>query len=143
MFRSAVAVVALLAAAACGAAGPQPLVVPVAANEWGQFTMTVYDESGLVTGAHPKEQQPLPNDLVALPDRREIEVGWIGGACAHAAVLRVRGDPLDLGIELAVHDDPQLPFLPIACPAIGIPLRVTLSLSAPVELEAINFTETR
>ena len=86
-----------------------------------------------------REQQPgLGRDgVVALPERQELEIGWTGGACAHRPTLHVTGDPASLRLVISNPPEPQLPF--VSCPAVGISLAVTLSVSQPVAQGAVEF----
>ncbi len=121
---------------ACGSVGTPDLVVPLETMAQGDWELLVYDDSGLVAGARSAQLQPgiQRDDVIAFPDKRELEIGWIGGACSHRPTLEVAGDSAHLRLELRNPSDPQLlPFLPIACPAVGIPLRVTISLNQPVQ----------
>jgi hypothetical protein len=103
--------------------------------------LLVYDGSGLVTAARSADRQPgaVGDGVVAFPERNELEIGWTGGACSHRPTLTVTGDASALHLSLANPDDPQpLPFLPIGCPAVGIPLAATISLHEPVAQDAVS-----
>ena len=119
---------------------PPTLVVPLGANDFGQYALLVYDDSGLVTGGRAEPPPDIGmSGIVASPERQELHIAWIGGACAHRPTLRVSGTAASLRLELTNPPDPRLPFVPISCPAVGIPLGVTLSLSEPVGEEAVTF----
>lgn len=135
--------IALLTATvlACSGVVPPSFVVPLRPNEWGDYALLVYDGSGLVTNARAAERRPgvAPQDVIAAPDRMELEVGWTGGACSHRPILEITGNSDALRLVIANPNDPQpLPFLPISCPAVGVPLRVTLLLNDPVTQEAVS-----
>ena len=134
------AAVGVLALTACGfGAGPPSFAVPLENNEWGAYELFVYDQSGLVTGVRSLEKAPGMADVVAHPERNEIEFAWTGGACSHRPTLHVTGSPLDLTLIVSNPSDPQfLPFLPIACPAVGIPLAATISLAVPVDQSSVE-----
>lgn len=134
------AVALLVFAAGCGGARPT-LTVPLEISWDGDFELLVYDASGLVTGARQAETASFGlSSVTARPDQSEIDVSWTGGACSHRPTAMVSGTPDALRIEVDNADDPNLvPFLPIACPAVGLPFTVTLSVSAPVAQEAITF----
>ena len=134
---SLVAVLAL-AVIGCGAATP---ALPIAQNEFGQFSLQMNDQSGLVDAVRPVEPDSVgPHGAVAMPEPKEIEIRWLGGACAHVSVLNVTGSAQDLSVEVRTPNDPQLlPFLPVSCPAVGVPMGVVLSLSEPVAANAIDF----
>ena len=129
-----------LVAASCGVAIPPPtLAVPLGTNDFGEYALLVYDDSGLVTGGLA---EALPafgtSGIVASPERQELHVAWTGGACSHRPTLRVSGTSASLRLEVANPMDPQLPFVPISCPAVGIPFGLTLSLSEPVGEDAVT-----
>ena len=138
--RALAGLIAIACVACASPVGP-PLVVPLDRNEWGGYTLLVYDDSGLVTAARSAQWQPgtASDELIAFPERQELEVGWTGGACSHRPTLKVTGDSSALRLTVGNPNDPQpLPFLPIACPAVGVPLRVALSLSEPVAQNAVG-----
>lgn len=132
----------LFALVACGGLPltPPTQIVDLAQNDFGRFVLLVYDASGLVTGGRPAQSRPGASGAVtAVPERQELEVAWTGGACSHQPTLEVSGDSSALRLVVRNPQDPQLlPFLPMACPAVGILLRVTLSLTEPVEQDAIG-----
>lgn len=124
---------------ACGA--PQPtFLVPLDIAWGGDFALLVYDASGLVTGAQQAENKSFDlHAATALPDENQIDISWLGGACSHRPTAQISGTAEALRIELASPADANLvPFLPIDCPAVGLPFVVTLSLTAAVEQEAIT-----
>lgn len=126
---------------ACGV-GPAPdFAAPFAVESWGGYEVLVYDDSGLVTGASAASAWfPDPSgDVVAHPDAKEVQVGWLGGACSHRPTIHITGNATDLEIAIGNPSDPQLiPFLPVSCPAVGIPMVVTLLLSESVEQDAVD-----
>jgi hypothetical protein len=131
-----------LAFVASGCGGPRPTVVVPLVIEWGgDFALLVYDASGLVTGARQAENPSFGLDsATARPGQSEIDVSWIGGACSHRPTASVSGTAEAFRIEITnVADTNLVPFLPIACPAVGLPFTVTLSLSAPVAQDALAF----
>ena len=128
-----------LAAMSCGPAGPAPsLIVPLRTNGIGEYALLVYDDTGLVTGGRAREQQPgLATDgVLAFSERQELEIGWTGGACAHRPTLRVSGTAAFFQLVIDNPQEPQLPF--VSCPAVGIPLGVTLSVREPVTQAAVT-----
>jgi hypothetical protein len=115
--------------------------VPLEPSDWGQHTLLIYDDSRLVTAARSAQRQPgaAREGVTAFPERNKLEIGWTGGACSHRPTLIVTGDASALRLTVANPDDPQaLPFLPIACPAVGIPLAATISLREPVAQDAVS-----
>ncbi|MEP7159076.1 MAG: hypothetical protein ABI797_06590 [Chloroflexota bacterium] len=122
---------------ACGGIPPTPPthIVNLAHNDFGDFVLLVYDDSGLVTNALSSDQQNQP--VVANPDRNELTVSWTGGACAHGPKLAITGDASALSLELDAAPF-QFSAVPVACPAIGLLFAVTLSLDEPVEQDALN-----
>lgn len=134
----ALALAAVLVAASCGSAGPPPsLVAPLGTNDFGQYALLVYDDSGLVTGGRALHQGPGRHlsGVVAFPERQELEIGWTGGACAHRPTLRLSGTSASLRLVISNPTEPQLPF--VGCPAVGIPFAITLSLAEPVAQDAV------
>jgi hypothetical protein len=136
--RRNAAVVALAAtvAASCGSIGNPDFQVPITSPGGDSYTLLVYDDSGLVTGARsaPWDRAAPSNTAVAQPETQEVDINWTGGACHHQPTLEVSGQAMHLRLEVRNPSDPQwLPFLPIACPAVGVPLRIILSLSEPVQ----------
>jgi hypothetical protein len=123
---------ALLAVSCAVGVAPPSLVVPLGRNDFGDYTLVVYDDTGLVTAGRANEQPPRrgTSGVVASPERRELELAWIGGACAHRPTLRVSGTSASLQLALSNTPEPQLPF--VGCPAVGLPFAVTLSLTEPV-----------
>jgi len=78
------------------------------------------------------------------PERNELEIAWIGGACSHRPTVTLSGTSAALHIEVDNPPDPNfLPFLPIACPAVGLPAGVTLSLREPIAPAAVAFEISR
>ena len=132
-------VVALLVVA-CGGVRPT-LTVPLEISWDGDFELLVYDASGLVTGAQQAENVSFElASVAARPEQSEIDVAWTGGACSHRPTAQISGTADSFRIELVNTPDVNLvPFLPIGCPAVGLPFTVTLSLSDPVAQEAITF----
>jgi hypothetical protein len=106
--------------------------------------LIVDDESGLLTGATSRDRLAGdPTDSVlAFPDRNELELYWLGGACSHKPTLKITGDASALLLEVSNPQDPQwLPFLTGPCPAVGVPLLVVLSLSEPVAVDHVSVVE--
>jgi hypothetical protein len=108
--------------------------------DWGDnFTVLVFDTSGLITGGRQFRTIDGPHpggSAAARPDRSEIDVAWIGGACTHRPTVTIAGTAQSLLITVDNVQDELLPFQ--GCPSIGLPFGVTLSLSAPVAQEAIT-----
>lgn len=138
MMKTVRLILVLTFAAAC-TFGPTA-GVPIAANGWGEYSLLLHDASGIVTGLRGGGVPPAGRDgAVAVPERSEVEVRWTGGACSHQPVLEVAGSANDLRMVIRNPHDPQpLPFLPISCPAVGVPLGVVLVLSEPVAQNAIQ-----
>jgi hypothetical protein len=123
------------------ATGPPTLTVPLVANSFGQFTLDVYDSSGLIiAGMWAAPRAGSPSALVARPEQRELEVEWIGGACAHRPQLHVSGSADALQLVLSNPTEPQLPR--VDCPAVGIFLGVRLSLNQSVTQDAVRLDVT-
>jgi hypothetical protein len=118
--------------------------VPIGSNEWGEYSLLVRDLSGIVTEVRGVQGPPGgPDGAIADPERLEIRVAWTGGACSHQPVLVVVGSAKDLILAISNPHDPQLlPFLPVSCPAVGIPLQAVVALNEPVAQDAIDFTVT-
>ena len=135
---------AALALTMLGCASAPSGGVPLESNEWGEYSLTVEDASGLVTAVRGADGPPgAPDGAVALPEQREVQLRWIGGACSHRPVLEVSGSSDDLRLAISNPPDPQpLPFLPISCPAVGVPLGAVLTLSEPVDQDAIGLEVT-
>jgi hypothetical protein len=140
----------LLSVAGCAAGElpyPPTLKIPLPDNEWGKFTLLVYDETGLVTGGQSGRAAAAngaqPSAVTADPERNELVVEWTGGACSHLPYLRLRGNAnnLDLVIAPAPIEISLSPA--IQCPAVGILETVTLTLTQPVEQAAVEITEIR
>lgn len=125
---------------ACASVAPD-FTVPLGDQGFGDHQVDVFDPTGLVTGA--KAEMLPPGDphgeVVAHPDRMELQIGWLGGACSHRPTIQIGGTAAALRITITNPNDPQpIPFLPIACPAVGIPMGVTLTLTQPVEQDAVE-----
>jgi hypothetical protein len=128
-------VVALLAACA-----PAPsAIAPLASNEFGEFALLVFDRSQLVVSATGRQggEGSIGDEVIARPDRMELEVAWTGGACSHRPTLSVSGDAGQLRLELDASPT-EWSLFPVACPAIGLLFRATLTLTAPVEQSAVT-----
>lgn len=142
VLRLAVVLVATLAMPIGCASEPAPtLEVQLTSPGGDAYTLRVYDESGLVTAGQSAEwRRTGPSDsVIAFPETRQLEVGWLGGACHHAPTLTVIGSTSHLSLTVTNPDDPNwLPFLPIGCPSVGVPLTVTLTLTEPVEQDAVD-----
>lgn len=124
-------------------ARPPTHSVPMLENEFGAFTLLVYDSTGLVVGAQRLERgeaaAPAFDPVVtAFPDRNAVEVAWIGGACTHQPTLALTGDATTLVLQLEPETAEGKPLFGGLCPAIGLGFAVTLSLGAPVEQGAIT-----
>ena len=126
-----------LALVACTPFVAPSLVVPLGTNDWGDFALLVYDDSGLVTSGRAAERRPsmASDEVIALPERQELDIGWTGGACSHRPTLQLSGDSSALRLVIRNPNDEKL--LPVSCPAVGIPLWVTLSLSEAVAQDAL------
>ena len=124
---------------------PPTLTVPLPDNDFGKFSLLVYDETGLVTGGHAEDppDAPASAEVEARTDSNELVVTWLGGSCSHQPYLRVKGDASAL--ELVIAPAPvEISLTPaIQCPAVGIPQRVTLTLAQPVEQAAVEISEIR
>jgi hypothetical protein len=121
---------------ACASGPPADFDVPLTSPGGDAYRLLIYDGSGLVTAARSNQCFPdcRTDEVLALPERLELEIGWTGGACHHQPTLEVAGDSAHLRVDVRNPADPNwVPFLPIGCPAVGVPLRVTLSLAEPVE----------
>ena len=128
-------------AMACSAVPAPDLEVALTTPSGESYRLLIYDDSSLVTEA--RSNQCFPNcrtdEVLALPERLELEIAWTGGACHHQPTLEIAGDSAHLRVDVRNPADPNwLPFLPIACPAVGVPLRVTLALTEPVEEVAVD-----
>ena len=114
-------------------------VAPLARNDFGEFALLVYDRTQLVVSATGQQtaEGSMEDEVIAHPDRMELEVAWTGGACSHRPTLSVSGDANELHLEL----DPsptEWSVFPVACPAVGLLFSVVLELSAPVEQSAVS-----
>lgn len=138
MLRVLHATCLMLAVIACAPFAPGSLVVPLASNEWGEFALHVYDASGFVVSGRAAEPRPTngTDEVFAVPERREVEIAWTGGACSHRPTLVVTGN--SLGLRLVVRNPHDETLLPISCPSVGIALRVVLSLNQAVAQDAIT-----
>src|SRR5687768_2818827 len=92
-----------VASVACAPLVNPALIVPLEPGQWGQHTLLVYDDSGLVTAARSADRQrgAVGDGVVAFPERNELEIGWTGGACSHRPTLTVQGDTSALQLSLA------------------------------------------
>jgi hypothetical protein len=135
---------AMVLVVACGAPRPT-FTVPLEIDWDGAFELLIYDASGLATGAQQADNVSFElHAVTARPQESELDISWLGGACSHRPTVQISGTAEALRIELANPADVNLiPFLPIACPAVGLPFAVTLSLSAPVAQEAISLEVTQ
>jgi hypothetical protein len=137
----AIAYLALLVVAGCGFGGPHPtIVIPMGTNAFGDYATFVYDETGLVTSGQVLVRPPAADveGVVAVPERSQLEIRWLGGACAHRPTVHLTGNANALSIVVANPADPQLLPGPVACPAVGIRFGITLSLSMPVQQDAVS-----
>lgn len=142
--RWLVSLAAALFVLGCGGIPPTPPThqVELAQNSFGRFVLLVYDDTGLVTDAVvtvERNADPLNAAADAHPERNEIFLSWWGGACAHGPKLAVKGDASELSLELDVSPL-ELSAVPVDCPAIGLFFDVTLTLSEPVEQDALSLT---
>jgi hypothetical protein len=138
------AIVAALVVASCSLGAAPTLTIPLDIP-WGPgFSVLVFDTSRLVAGGR---QLPANNAgdfmsaAIAHPERNEIDINWTGGACTHHPTVSLTGTANDLAIKVGTPSDPgPIPFIPIEkdCPLIGLFMGVTLTLSAPVEQQAIT-----
>ena len=117
-------------------------IVPLRQDNFGSFLLLVYDDSGLVqAGAASNEFPQSSSDptAVAHPESSQITLSWTGGACAHSPRLAITGDATALTLELDVS---PLEFSLVArdCPAVGLFLAVTLTLTQPVDQAALTLT---
>lgn len=148
MFRGLVSSFLLLVtASACIPTSlvPPSVIVPLPENDFGEFELWVYEELGLVTGgrANPEARQGSADfEVTAHPERNELDVAWIGGACAHRPTLSVTGGQDALRLELRPAPI-EWSLTPLDCPAVGLLFGVTLTLSAPVEQDAVTAVEVR
>jgi hypothetical protein len=132
----------VMSLAACSAfpSRTPSLVVPLAANDFGEFKLLVYDETGLVTDGHSVGQPGQGSggpEAIARPELGELEVMWTGGACADQPTLTLTGDASRL--RLVLEPAPMhWTILPVSCPAVGLIFGVTLSLNSPVEQDALT-----
>lgn len=131
-----------LAASACAFSRAPTLAVPLDMDWEGDFAVLVFDSTGLVTGGRQLElgAGPWPGGAaIARPEMSEIDIAWTGGACSHRPTVTVSGTSDALLIAVANPEDPNfLPFLPVGCPAIGLPAGITLSLSQPILPDAVD-----
>ena len=125
-----------LSPSACGFGPAADFEVPITRGSAETWTLLINDDSGLVTGGRSAEApRSEPNDgVVAFPDHREVEIGWTGGACEHRPRMQISGDVDRLRIDVY---NPRDAFT-LSCPSIGILLRVRLSLTEPVDTDAID-----
>ena len=125
--------------AGCSSVGAPDLVVPLETTAVGDWQLLVYDDSGLLTDARSAPVRPgdRQDGAIASPDGRELEINWTGGACSHRPTLQVTGSSTNLRLEMRNLSEPQL--LPLACPAAGLRLQVTIELSEPVAQTAVAF----
>lgn len=132
-------VLALLAAG-CEALPPGNVLETPAGHDLGDFTLRVVDQSSLVVSIRSERfDPPIARDAEAraFPERRELEVGWLGGACHFRPTLTVAGTAEALHLTLEPDAGPGLPFF-ASCPAVGIFFGLTLTLSVPVDQAAIT-----
>lgn len=111
----------------------------VEASSHPQIVMRVFDQSGLVTGARRASTSStfLNQDATADPDKSELTVRWMGGVCHLGPAISVSGTAQALHVFVQPDADAGLPQFG-DCPAVGIVLGVTLTLSVPVEQDAIT-----
>ncbi len=124
---------------------PPTLSIPLPANDFGEFALDVYDDTGLVVGGRAGDQGlggASPAEVTAIPERNELAISWIGGACSHRPVLRVTGNPADLRLVIA-PSPVEFSLVPVSCPAVGILSSATLTLSQPIEQENVSIEEER
>ena len=132
--------VAVIACSATRPPLPPTLSIQLPSNEWGDFTLDVYDESGLVTGGRSGEQSlggVTPTKATVSPDGMELAVDWTGGACSHRPLLFVRGDAEKLDLVIVPSPVELSLAPPEGCPAIGILSSAAVTLSQPVPQENV------
>lgn len=145
---SAIRLAVMLAlVSACASVDVAPTIRPPgvftvdARNPSGAFTVWVFDNSGLVTGARrwedPGQAMSAANQVaVASPESSEVAVGWVGGICYHGPTVTVDG-PNDGLIFTVRPDEGTGPRPGTGCPDIGVFFGVVLTLSAPVTQEHV------
>lgn len=119
------------------AAAPS-LTVPV--PEHGEFVINVFDSSGLVTAARvPVRDTPqgLDAEVTADPANNELTLRWLGGVCHFGPAVTVSGIAAELHVLLEPDAGPGLPFF-ASCPAAGFFFGLTLTLTEPVQQEAVS-----
>ena len=120
------------------ASTPGPLVLSLYTG-LGPVTLTVLDATGLVLGVRQGVHPDPSTDVVARahPERREIEIGWMGGLCRRNPVLHVTrsGDRIDLLIRPDAG-----PEEPGGCRLVGITLGVVLTVDVPIAQDALRLT---
>ncbi|MDL2335206.1 MAG: hypothetical protein QFC55_04150 [Chloroflexota bacterium] len=134
--------VAALTLASCSL-GPAPTLALPLDLTWGPgFSVLVFDSTQLVSGGR---QLPFNNadnfgdSATAHPERNEIDITWMGGACTHHPTVTLAGTADALTIQVATpNDGAAFPFLPMSCAAIGLFMGVTLSLRETVAQQAID-----
>jgi hypothetical protein len=125
---------------ACAATETPDHQVPLTSPGGEAYNLLVFDETDLVTGGESAVwRRDAPSESVTtLPDAHQLEVQWTGGACEHTPTLRVTGGPGAVHFIVNNPEDPNwLPFLPVACPAVGVPLTVKLTFSLPVQPDPV------
>lgn len=143
MSRLPMCIVIAAIIASCGlVGGPPPTVLVRTHNAFGDFAIGVYDHSGLVIDARLVEDERGDDDVIARPETRELVIRWTGGACADSPRIDIDGTPTNLGIALRPSMDHSLRLF-VACPAVGIPFAVSLSLTEAVAQTDVRLTVVR
>jgi hypothetical protein len=138
---------ASLVTSSCGStANPAAdLSVHLDTNDFGTFVLDIYDASGLVIDGrsfskHGRSGPAIEPEFEAHPQRNEIDVWWLGGACSHRPRLHVSGDSSHLALEVTPDypDGPTLGGALASCPAVGLGFGVTLILSTAFDQSQVT-----
>jgi len=117
----------------------------VAVPDHEDFKMNVFDRSGLVTAARAplrSTQQGLDAEVTADPANNELTLRWLGGVCHFGPAITVSGTAAALHLLLEPDAGPGLPFF-ASCPAAALLFGLTLTLTEPVEQDAVSVEVTR
>jgi len=112
----------------------------VAVPDHQEFTINVFDRSGLVTAARApvrSTRQSLDAEATADPANHELTLRWFGGVCHFGPAVTVSGTAAALHLLLEPDAGPGLPFF-ASCPAAGLEFGLTLTLAEPVEQDAVS-----
>jgi hypothetical protein len=114
---------------------PEPCTYTDHRPEGGPFTFALIDASGLVVDCRVASTRTIGVDshievTNTAPD--VIDLVWLEGACSDQARVEVTGETNALNILI------RLDTLPFECPAIGLPYKLTLTLSEPVASENVS-----